>query len=84
MLKLSSNTSARADVKPAGSPAGSVVHILLYNGSSADLASVEYNAGAYQAWSLRSSLTSISLPGSETATIDGDSTGRMWLAPNRM
>ncbi len=31
----------------------------------------------------RSSLTSISLPGSETATIDIDSTGRMWLATQR-
>ena len=83
VLKLSTNTSARADVKPAGSPVGSVVHILLYNGSSADLASVEYNAGTYQAWTSRSGLTSLPLSGSEIATIDIDSTGRMWLATQR-
>ena len=83
VLKLSTNTSARADVKPAGSPVGSVVHILLYNGSSADLASVQYSAGTYQAWTSRSGLTSLPLSGSETATIDIDSTGRMWLATQR-
>ncbi len=83
VLKLSTNTSARADVKPAGSPVGSVVHILLYNGSSADLASVQYSAGTYQAWTSRSGLTSLPLSGSEIATIDIDSTGRMWLATQR-
>ena len=52
VTQLSTSTTAKADVKPAGSPAGSLVHVLLYNGSSADLASVEYNAGVYQPWSL--------------------------------
>ena len=80
VLKLSSNTSARADVKPAGSPVGSVVHILLYNNApSADLASVEYFAGTYRAWSSTPVRTTLPLNGSETATIDIDSTGRMWL-----
>ena len=83
VLKLSTNASVRADVKPAGSPVGSVVHILLYNGSSADLASVQYSAGTYQAWTSRPGLTSLPLSGSETATIDIDSTGRMWLATQR-
>lgn len=79
VLNLSTNTAAKADVKPSGSPEGSVVHILLYNGSSADLASVQYSSGSYIAWSSRPSLISIALPGSETATIDVDSAGRMWL-----
>jgi hypothetical protein len=82
VLKLSTSTTAKADVKPAGTPAGSVVHVLLYNGTSADLASLQYNSGSstYEAWSIRPGLTSLSLPGSETVTIDIDSTGRMWLA----
>ncbi len=79
VFRLSATTSAKADVKPAGSPVGSVVHVLLYSGGSSELASVEYNAGVYQAWSSRPGLTTLSLPGSETATIDIDSTGRMWL-----
>ena len=36
--------------------------------------------GSYQPWSLRPTSTSVSLPNSEIATIDVDSTGRMWLA----
>ena len=79
VLKLSTSTTSKADVKPAGSPVGSVVHILLYNGSTADLASVQYSSGTYVAWTSRPGLTSVSLPSSETATIDIDSTGRMWL-----
>ncbi len=75
--RLSLATGTKADVKPVGS----VVHVLLYDGSGADLASAQYNAGSgeYEAWSSRGTLTSVSLPGSETATIDIDSTGRMWL-----
>jgi large repetitive protein len=77
-IRLSTSTTAKADAKPAGS----LVHILLYNGSSTELASVQYNSAAhtYETWSSRGTLTSVSLSGSETATIDIDSTGRMWLA----
>ena len=78
VLKLSSNTSGiKADVKPSGN----LVHILLYQEfSNAQLVSVEYTGTTYQLWSLRSTPTDLSLPGSEIATIDIDSTGRMWLA----
>ena len=77
VLKLSVSDNARADVKAVGG----VTHILLHD-STPELVSVEHvSAGnTYQLWSLRATATSISLPGSETATIDIDSTGRMWLA----
>jgi len=75
VLKLSSETGTRADVKSVGN----VAHILLYDGSP-ELVSVEYVAGSYQLWSDRSTPSPIDLPHSEIATIDIDSTGRMWLA----
>jgi len=60
---------------------GGVTHILLHDGSP-ELVSVEHVPGTntYQLWSLRLTPTSIPLSGSETATIDVDSLGRMWLA----
>jgi hypothetical protein len=74
---LSAAASTRADAKVVGD----VTHVLLH-GSAPKLASIEYNAGTgtYQAWSVRPNPTPISLPGSETATIDIDSLGRMWLS----
>ncbi len=76
VLQLSSSTTRHADVKPVGN----VAHILLYGGTT-QLVSVEYVAGTYQLWTTRPTATSVSLPsGNETATIDIDSTGRMWLA----
>jgi Concanavalin A-like lectin/glucanases superfamily/Bacterial Ig domain/Cadherin-like domain/Putative Ig domain/Calcineurin-like phosphoesterase len=77
VFQLSSSTSAQADVKVVGD----VAHVLLH-GSSPQLRSIEYISGSntYQAWSTRPTATSISLPGSEIATIDIDSTGRMWLS----
>ena len=74
-LQLSTETGTHADVKHVGS----VAHILLYD-STPQLVSVEYVTGSYQLWSTRPTATSISLPDSEIATIDIDSTGRMWLA----
>ena len=46
------------------------------------LYSVQYNTSTdtYEPWASRPTGTSITLTGSETATIDVDSTGRMWLA----
>jgi len=76
VLKLSASTTTKADVKVAGS----VVHALLYNGSGTQLVSVEYADSTYQPWSLRAVPADITLSGSEIATIDIDSTGRMWLA----
>ena len=74
-LKLSSETATVADVKAVGS----VVHILLYD-SDPELVSVEYSGGSYQLWSSRPTPSAIPLPGSEIATIDVDSTERMWLS----
>ena len=77
-LRLSTRTDTKADVKVVGN----VIHALLYNDPNTQLASAQYNAGTgfYEAWSQRPGLSSISLPNSEVATIDIDSTGRMWLA----
>ena len=74
-LHLSDSTDAKVDVKTVGD----VTHILL-EGAAPELISIEYSADAYDFWSARPDPTSVSLPGSETATIDIDSTGRMWLS----
>jgi len=77
--QLSTSTSVKADVKPMGN----VVHVLLYQGTSSALASAEYVSGTqtWQAWSVRPANVAITLDsGVETATIDVDSQGRMWLA----
>ncbi len=75
-LQLSGNNNIHADVKVDGD----VTHILLFDDSSSQLASVEYAGGRYQLWSERPSLVNINLGGVETATLDIDSTGRMWVA----
>jgi hypothetical protein len=75
---LSTETGTHADVKAVGN----VSHVLLYD-ASPQLVSIEYVSATntYQLWSSRTTPTNISLPsGHETATIDVDSTGRMWLA----
>ena len=78
VLKLSDRIDVKADVKVVGD----VIHALLYAGTSTQLASAQYNSGTatYAPWSARPTLSSLSLPNSEIATIDVDSTGRMWLA----
>jgi Concanavalin A-like lectin/glucanases superfamily/Bacterial TSP3 repeat len=77
VLHLSNSTTARADAKAVGN----VTHILLH-GSSPELVSVQHvpAGNTYQLWPARITSTPISLPDSETATIDIDSSGRMWLA----
>ena len=74
---ISTKTDVQADAKSDGA----VTHILLH-GPSPELVSVQYNAtgNTYEPWSSRPAATLVSLPGSEIATIDLDSTGRMWLA----
>ena len=76
-LRLSDRTDTHADATRLGD----TTHVLLY-GSSPELVSLEYVAatGSYQPWSARPAATSIALPNSETATIEVDSAGRMWLA----
>ena len=55
---------------------------MFLHGSSSQLVSLQYVPGqqTYAFWAQRPAPTTIALPGSETATIDLDSTGRMWLA----
>jgi hypothetical protein len=77
VLRIAASTSTQADAKLVGD----VTHILLHAGAS-QLVSVEYvpAANTYALWATRPTATSIPLAGSETATIDIDSGGRMWLA----
>jgi hypothetical protein len=77
VLRLSSRTTSKADCKVAGN----ITHIFLFQGPSSELVSVEYGSGTYSLWSKRTSTTGINLDKSaETATIDIDGNGRMWLA----
>ncbi len=79
VLELSSSNTYHADVKPTGN----ITHVLLFDGGITQLASVQYVAAthSYEFWSQRPDNVGIALPGStETATIDIDSQGRMWLA----
>ena len=79
-LQLSSSNGVNADVKVVGD----LAHVLLYEGSSSQLATVQYDHGPdnrYEMWSLRPSLVDVALSsGVETATLEVDSTGRMWIA----
>jgi hypothetical protein len=78
-LKLSPSTTSKADCKVIGN----VTHILLFQGISSQLVSLEYNtsSNSYHLWKKRSSTVGITLDAEvETATIDIDGNGRMWLA----
>ncbi|WP_407316560.1 LamG-like jellyroll fold domain-containing protein [Isoptericola halotolerans] len=74
---VASRSDVRADVKKVGD----VVHAVLH-GPSSSLVSLEHDASSntYVPWSQRPDATQLSLPTSETATIDVDSAGRLWLA----
>ncbi|MCI0333507.1 MAG: DNRLRE domain-containing protein [Planctomycetes bacterium] len=78
--QITTNKSVHADVKLVDD----VAHVLLYNGANSQLASLQYDAGPdnrFEPWSLRPQLVNVGLSsGSETATLDIDSTGRMWIA----
>jgi hypothetical protein len=78
-LKISTNTASHADVKVDGD----VAHILLFEGTKSELANVQFDTGLnnYKMWSQQPQLVSLSFAsGVETATLDMDSTGRMWIA----
>jgi hypothetical protein len=84
-LQISTNNSTRADVKSIDNMAGNMAmaHVLLQDGSSAQLASLQYDSveNRYKPWSLRPQLVNVPMNGSvEMATIDIDSTNRMWIA----
>ena len=73
VLTISSNTGSNADCKVLEDR----VFILLFQGASSQLITVLYSGGTYTL----ESTTAITLDtGVETATIDIDSQGRMWLA----
>ena len=76
VLHLSDREDTKADTKRVGN----VTHVLLH-GAAPELVSIQYDAvqHRYVPWPGRSAATPVSLPRSETATIDIDSTGRMWL-----
>ena len=69
----------RADVKIDGD----LAHVLLAKGGGSKLASLQYNPSenSYDLWDERPTLSSVPVDGSaETASIDIDSTGRMWIS----
>ena len=79
VLNLTSG-AYNADVKPVGD----LAHVLLEKGTSSRLVTVQYVsgvAGTYQPWSVQPNLVTVPLLSStETATLDVDSTGRLWVA----
>ena len=79
VLHLSDSSNIRADTRAIGN----VTQILLYQGWNSQLVSVEYDDKnkKYVPWNLRPYAISIQLEkAGETATIDIDTSGRMWLA----
>ena len=78
VLQLSTMTNVRADAKLADD---GIVHVLMFNGSTTRLASVEYVPGSstYRLWPARPSVINLNLSGAESVTLDIDSTGVMWV-----
>ena len=80
VVTIYSSTYAKADCKVVGN----VTHILLFRGNNTSyIASVEYEAtsNTYVLWKTRSSRVAIKFDdGVETATMDMDGNGRMWIA----
>jgi hypothetical protein len=63
--------------------AGNVVHCFLFQNNSSNLVSIEYvpSNSTYKLWSGRTSTVGVTTDSdAETATIDIDTNGRMWLA----
>ncbi|WP_147205100.1 T9SS type A sorting domain-containing protein, partial [Segetibacter aerophilus] len=79
IITLSTATNTKCDVRVVGD----VVHLLLFRTSTSYVVSVEYDPATdkYKLWSKRNSKASITFEtGTETATIDMDASGRMWIA----
>jgi hypothetical protein len=77
--QITTNKSVHADVKVVGD----LAQVLLYNGTSSQLATLQYSGAGnrFEPWSLRPQLVNVPLSsGVETATVEVDSTGRMWIA----
>lgn len=78
-LHLSDATDFHADARNVNG----VTHVFLYRATQSELVSLEYDSAAntYRLWSMRPAPVPIHLdPGVETATIDVDASGGMWLA----
>ena len=79
-LQISTDVGIMADVKTVGN----VTHIFMEKDLDSKLASIQFVPGAvptYQMWSQRPTLTSVPLATIvEAATIDIDTTGRMWVS----
>src|SRR6478736_2955600 len=79
MQKISTSKSTHADIKVVGD----LAYVLLYDGVKSQFATLEYDAGdnQFEAWAAQPNLVNIPLSkGVEMATIEADSTGRLWIA----
>src|SRR4051812_18372353 len=77
--KISASKNTHADVKLVDD----LAYVLLYSGVNSQFTTLEYNAAhnQFEAWAQQPNLVNIPLSkGVETATIEADSTGRLWIA----
>src|SRR4051794_30937804 len=77
--KISASKNAHADIKIVDD----VAYVLLYAGVNSQFATLEYNPAdnQFEAWAQQPNLVNVTLSkGVETATIEADSTGRLWIA----
>jgi hypothetical protein len=77
--KISASKSTHADVKVVGD----LAYVLLYEGAKSQFATLQYDSidNQFEAWASQPNLVNIPLSkGVETATIEADSTGRLWIA----
>jgi hypothetical protein len=79
MHQISTNKKTYADIKVVDD----LAHVLLYNGTKSQLATLQYDAVSHTfvPWSQQPQVVNVPLSkGVETATLEVDSTGRMWIA----
>lgn len=77
--KISTNKSTHADVRIVDDFA----HVLLYDGTKTQFATLQYDSvdNRFEAWTQQPNVVNVPLSkGVETATIEADSTGRLWIA----
>src|SRR3954447_8652327 len=77
--KISASKNTHADVKLVDD----LAYVLLYSGVNSQFTTLEYNAAhnQFEAWAQQPNLVNVTLSkGVETATIETDSTGRLWIA----
>src|SRR3954471_4951360 len=77
--KISASKNAHADIKIVDD----LAYVLLYAGVNSQFATLEYNPSdnEFEAWAPQPNLVNVTLSkGVETATIEADTTGRLWIA----